>query len=213
MGWQLVETIANLKSMNIDLESFFRIIGKTIEVDNKTKELKDRIFYEAAYPDFIISETDKPEQVNDNIICYSVSDRSPAPIGSSKKQLRPIPAAKYKNTDTNEIYTLLLSRHMDRIRFDAFAPSSTEAEHLMIEFERFMELHFDLLEYIGLERIVYVGRGLTMTTMKSGYHNRSALYDIVTEEHYWRKDMAIDEIIIGYGLSDYSTRQFEYPEF
>lgn len=213
MGWERIETISELKLMNIDLESFFKIIGGSLDVENK-KESDERkwIHYEAAYPDYIINESTDVTALPDKIITYSVSTRDPAPIGKDKRQLRPIHAATWRHTESGETYTLLLSRHLERIRFDIFAPTATEAEHTAIWFERFMELRMELLEFIGLERILYAGRGLNMTTHRTGYHNRAILYDIITQDHLWRKNQAIEEVLFGFGLKMPPDDQFEFPE-
>jgi len=206
--------------MNIDLEAFYKIIGRSIDVETKKEDDKNKLkVYEAAYPDYIINQSDGNEQVPSNVICYSTSTRDHAPLGS-KTQIKLIPAARYENTDTGDVYTLLLRRYLDRIRFDCFAPTATETESLMIWFERFMDLRRSLLMHIGLEQCVYRGRGLTMTTFRSGYHNRSALYDIITEDHLWRIEKPINELLIYYGIdSTYHTDDvepnfednFEYP--
>lgn len=215
MAWEIINRIAYNKALNIELEHFYKIIGGSIGVRNKNlSDNNDRWVYTAAYPDYIIDESGDVTQHPSNIICYSTSNREPAPIGDSKKQYRPIHAADYRNTETGKIWSLLLIRYIDQVRFDAFAPSSTQVEHLMIEFEKFMNLRMQLLEHIGLERIIYEGRGLTMTTMRSGYHNRSALYTLITEQHLWRESQSIDDMVLTYGIKTTreDTSEFEFPD-
>jgi hypothetical protein len=212
LAWELFEEIANRKHMNIDLVGFFNVVGKIVDGENKKMDnVKDRLVYTAAYPDYVVNESDTTSNPSSNIITYSVVTRQPAPIGTAT-QLRPIPAAKWRNTETGEVWTLLLTRYIDTIRFDAFAPSAREVENLMCRWERFMTLHMQLIEYVGMEKIVYDGRGVNMTTMKeSGYHNRSALYKIITEEHIWRHDRTIDEIVLEYGLGTFKDQPVEWP--
>ena len=215
MAWELVNRIAQNKIINIDLITFYEIVGRINDVENKKideTQVKDRIVYAAAYPDYVINESDQTVQIPANLITYSTVTREPAPIGEGHRQLRPIKAAVYRDTETNDTWTLLLIRYLDTVRFDAFAPSASEVELLMTRWEAFMNKHMQLIEHIGMERIIYNGRGLTMTTMSSGYHNRSALYQIITEEHIWRKDQAIDDITMEYGLTGYGTETIEFPD-
>ena len=212
MAWILQENIANFKYFNIDLIGFFNIVGKVVDHENKKMDnADDMVVYEAAYPDYIINESDQTANLSSKIITYSVVTRQPAPLGSAK-QLRPIPAAKYRNDETGEIWTLLLTRYLDTVKFDAFSPSARETENLMVSWEKFMTLHMQMIEHIGMEKIVYNGRGLNMTTMRTGYHNRSALYKIITEEHMWKREQAIDEIVLEYGLGTYQNQSVEWPD-
>jgi hypothetical protein len=212
LAWERIETIANTKVINIGLVDFFNIVGHIVDVDNKQiADQEDRILYEAAYPDYIINETSSMTQIPSNIITYSTVTRDPGPIGS-KRQLRPIDAARYRNTVTDELWSLLLMRYETKIRFDAFAPSASEVEKLIIRWEKFMDLHMQMIEYVGLERIWYTGRGLSLTTMRSGYHNRSATYNIITQEQIWRKDIPIKEIVLAYGLHEANSKVIEFPD-
>jgi hypothetical protein len=70
-----------------------------------------------------------------------------------------------------------------------------------------MEQYMQMLEYIGMERIIYGGRGISMSTTNAGYHNRGAIYRAITESHMWSKSVPISNLVMQYGLGDIA------PEF
>jgi len=197
MAWELVNTIANHKQTNITLQGFYYIIGKLIDLENNLQpDPNKKIHYEAAYPDFIINETDRPTQFPPIIITYKTIDRDNAPAGSKTQVGLIKDASIWRNTETGEMLRLHLRRYKTVVRFDVFAPTATEVEAATCDFELFMDAYRNALITVGLENITYNSRGVSMGTMKNGYHNRSVMYDLITEEHLWVRDRVIDNLEI-----------------
>lgn len=137
-------------------------------------------------------------------VTYLLTRREPgtidrAPFGAHRERRPRYRSAQY---DENEVtYKLEFFAHVfDNIgQFDFWAQDATRADDLVEYFERFMSLWTGVIEYNGIERILYWSRGLD--TLESSWRNdvntRSLQYYFRTES----VDVHLHHLVRGYAVN------------
>ena len=190
--------IAALKPGRVNVLGFCKLVGEVVNAYNKLYlDDKNKIEYYPAYPEHVREESDQSPVDQRYIITYDIYRREdgtigPDPFGGKKE--RAFKLMSMEPASSGGVREKWMKRYDNMVRFDCFAPTTTEANELIDVFERMMELHRSYFLGIGLDQMTYEGRLAPIVFQRSNYRSKASLWYVRDQLVLYKDQEAIRQI-------------------